>query len=71
MIQIANIKWVASIDEADTEKSYVCPMCHDEVSYSSFDRKSDNPIYDWNCLGCFTSVDTNSLHLMLVDIVED
>jgi len=71
MIYQANIKWVAQINEDDIEKSYVCPSCHEEVTYGSFDRKSDNPIYDWNCLGCFSSVDTDNLHLMLVDVEED
>jgi len=64
----ANIKWVADASEWGEDKKYVCPSCHGVVEYQTFERKSEHPVYDWNCGACFNSVDADSLHLMLEDM---
>jgi hypothetical protein len=47
-----DIKWVK---EADTSKSYVCPVCQAEVEYTYLGGdEPDN--YAWFCNSCFSTI---------------
>jgi len=60
-----NIVYIEDHDEEDQEAKFVCPQCHGIVEYQTFERKSSNPIYDWNCGSCFSAVPVEELHLKL------
>ena len=58
-----NIKWVES---ANTNKTYVCAVCHYNVEYK--EKYFDNSeVFGWTCQGCYKEYDDYDLHLEIQD----